>query len=394
MLERAILCLLYLYCASMAVSEPIANFAVDVSLLLGLAHLYRTRDLRVDDRGIYILATAYLCMLVVSALGAYEPRLAIHPIWVSFYYTLIPFYLAGRYVDTEKKRWIALGLMLFSVSLTAVHTLWQSYLQFPRPQGFLYLLETGAHIDQIGILALVLLCCHSSRPTWFKNTTVVPLLFLFCAALLATLSRQPWLAAALATLMFMVLARVSWRKSLSVLLVAVVIVGIAVSVYPDLRQRVQSLTDRNNIGAWERFYMWKEAWAKFSDHPVAGIGPGNSPVVDYRYVLPQRIDRSPLIHPHNILFHLLAETGVIGASAFLILYGYILRHLYRGWKISGSPWVLGVFLATISVLLNGMSENFVFGVLPVKQSEWFLLGMVWNAACSKNYNGVAITNRS
>ena len=389
MLERVILGLLYLYCASMALSEPIANFAVDVAMLLSLIHMVRRRDFNVGDKTLYFLSGLYLLMLAISALGAYDPKLSLRPIWVSFYYTLIPYFLAYRYIDNESKRWTALGWMTFSVTLTAIHTLWTASQGWTRPQGFLYLLETGGHIDMLGIIIFMLILLHFNQPGWFRKAAG-PILALFVLALLVTLSRQAWIVATVVTFLGVVFAKMPWRK-LVALVVALVIVavlgfGIAVMLKPELSDRTY-LAEKSARGVGERFTMWQEAWKKFADHPVTGIGPGNSPVVDHRYVLPQRIDQSPLTHPHSVWFQLLSETGIAGTIAYVLLYGYLLLHLLQKWKTTRSVWVAGVFLAMLSLQLNGLTENFVFGVLPVVQSGWFLLGMAWRVPGEKERTG-------
>jgi O-antigen ligase len=70
---------------------------------------------------------------------------------------------------------------------------------------------------------------------------------------------------------------------------------------------------------------WTVAWRIFSRHPVVGVGIGNYRFTESRYVLePGKLAQVRLIAEerlvvHNAYLQLLAETGVVGLAAFLIV---------------------------------------------------------------------------
>lgn len=84
-----------------------------------------------------------------------------------------------------------------------------------------------------------------------------------------------------------------------------------------------------NWAVMERMAHWQAAWYMFLDHPWLGVGVGNYPAAYSDYQVGTWFD--PLGHAHNYYLNLLAETGITGLLAFLILlvaaYGTCLRGL-------------------------------------------------------------------
>ncbi|MGQ9840487.1 MAG: O-antigen ligase family protein [Anaerolineae bacterium] len=77
------------------------------------------------------------------------------------------------------------------------------------------------------------------------------------------------------------------------------------------------ITD-DNFAALERMAHWQAGWQMFGDHPWLGVGIGNYAVAYPGYALPHWYE--PLGHAHNIFINFLAETGILGGMAFLVLW--------------------------------------------------------------------------
>jgi len=88
--------------------------------------------------------------------------------------------------------------------------------------------------------------------------------------------------------------------------------------YDDVRG--QPISDAN-YAVLERLAHWQVALAIADDYPWLGVGFGNYEVAYPRYALMNW----PLAlgHAHNYYLNLLAETGVIGLSAYLVAWGSI-----------------------------------------------------------------------
>jgi len=87
----------------------------------------------------------------------------------------------------------------------------------------------------------------------------------------------------------------------------------------------------DNFAVLERLGHWQAGAAMFSDHPWLGVGIGNYAVAYPAYAPPHFYD--PLGHAHNIYLNFLAETGVLGGTAFVALW---LAAFWLAWRTARS----------------------------------------------------------
>ena len=119
--------------------------------------------------------------------------------------------------------------------------------------------------------------------------------------------------------------------------------------------RVVLVTDEN-FSTVQRMAFWQTALAMWEDHPWVGVGPGNYPVAYARYHVHPAFPEPLAGHPHNVYLQLLAEVGILGLAAYLLLLAWALaaalRALYRlpshacFWRAVTSG-VIGVFVAVV-----------------------------------------------
>jgi probable O-glycosylation ligase (exosortase A-associated) len=83
--------------------------------------------------------------------------------------------------------------------------------------------------------------------------------------------------------------------------------------------------------AEQRFEIWKVASAVFADHPVAGVGIGAYPQAHHDYTRRGGFKRTARGHrdAHSTYLTLLAETGVVGFTLFMLLFGSSVVHAER-----------------------------------------------------------------
>lgn len=156
---------------------------------------------------------------------------------------------------------------------------------------------------------------------------------LILGGLLASWSRGAWLGFAGAiVVMLVLLPRAPWKGMLIAL--GLGFAGIVVwnsGVLPDsLTQRMSGFAEEiisvedvrgvdvtdSNYAVTERIAHWQAAVRMAEDHPWTGVGFGNYEAAYGEYALvnwPQALG-----HAHNYYLNLLAETGVIGLSAYVI----------------------------------------------------------------------------
>jgi putative inorganic carbon (HCO3(-)) transporter len=195
-----------------------------------------------------------------------------------------------------------------------------------------------------------------------------------------TQSRAALIALVIAALAIGVLRGVRVRV-LAVALVAAVAVGLLV-LPQTLQQRVGALSDivssepasvqdtalrgrtSENLAA---VHMW-------ADHPLVGVGPDNFEGNYQRYSTRIGIDPRPTERgAHNLYLESLAETGLLGAMAFLAVLGLALVGPWRARsRLPGTDALLGeaLFVALGAFLICAFTLNSAYA-----RYQWIFLGL-------------------
>jgi O-antigen ligase len=144
-----------------------------------------------------------------------------------------------------------------------------------------------------------------------------------------------------------------------------------------------------------RIILWKQAWAQFIAHPLIGIGPG-------MYVQVENLDpaiRLNFYHwfvkglsAHNLVLHYLAETGIFGGVAVLLLMINQFRLAFIAWKKTGLNQNFGV-----SAVLLGISSAFIF--TTATESSWLwgqasIVFVLFAALIARNHDNLALSNKT
>ena len=145
----------------------------------------------------------------------------------------------------------------------------------------------------------------------------------------------------------------------------------------------------DNLQFGERVIYWQTGWNIFNDYPVAGVGVGFSGyyfpqyLPDFAWQLPE-VNKltgwsSGLLNIKNLWTRLLAETGIIGFSmfvVFLVVMAYSAKDLSnRKDQLSKTIGWMGIFMLITFILEEFSVDSFA---LPY---YWFTLGLV--AAASR-----------
>jgi O-antigen ligase/Flp pilus assembly protein TadD len=105
-----------------------------------------------------------------------------------------------------------------------------------------------------------------------------------------------------------------------------------------LWERASSTLDDTDPSRSMRILLWKNTFDMIGAHPLLGVGPGNYEfsLPDFRSMFEQRLWKEltgrlvvGAYYAHNEYLEFLAETGVIGFLAMVVLFGTIMWH---GWR--------------------------------------------------------------
>lgn len=237
-------------------------------------------------------------------------------------------------------------LLMFALALAATLSVWVSLALLLALAGVLYARQRGAEHRRLLILAAALL------PAYMAMQALVQL---------------PWLAASSATV-----------------------------------TSVERLFGEITSGQI-RLTLWREAWGMFLQSPLTGVGFGQH--AWHSYLLAATREGVALTevynHAHNIVMHLLAETGMLGAGVVvtgMLAWLWALRHaafdLNRWWALAllavlgvhsmlEYPLWYGYFLGIVAVVLGAFdARRFVLrkaGLIRAAMAGVVILGWV-NAA--------------
>ena len=117
----------------------------------------------------------------------------------------------------------------------------------------------------------------------------------------------------------------------------------------------QPVTD-DNFAVIERLAHWVAALRMWNQSPWVGVGPGNYAVVYPTVQMPRWDD--PLGHAHNIYLNVLAESGLIGLSAFLTLWlGTAAWLMRRRRQTASNAWANAYALGLLGMLAHLTVHN-------------------------------------
>jgi O-antigen ligase len=196
-------------------------------------------------------------------------------------------------------------------------------------------------------------------------------LVLMLAAMLMTWSRGAWLGFIAAFIMMNVVRsrRAAALFALALILLSFVIVMGGLQLLPEaITQRFLDFlpflgavdvrrveVTPANFAVIERLAHWQAGWDMFSEHPWLGVGIGNYEPVYPAYALP-RWDE-PLGHAHNYYLNIAAEAGLVGLSAYLILWVAVFWQAWRAVRRTSGYWQ-GVAVGILGILTHLAVHNF------------------------------------
>ena len=129
--------------------------------------------------------------------------------------------------------------------------------------------------------------------------------------------------------------------------------------------------------------IWQVSLTMFTHHPLLGIGLGK-----FHYFFPEYCKLAEIpweghiryvrTTAHNVYFHMLAEQGILGLSAFLFMLAAIFKtsitqfkKLEEAWK----PHALGLLIALFGWACYGLTQH-VFYIRSIQIFFWIVLGFL------------------
>jgi len=218
------------------------------------------------------------------------------------------------------------------------------------------------------------------------HATLVNLAALVVAAAVGlTFVRAAWISVAFMLLYFLLHFR---KKSASVNLLLVflildllaVVLVLSTDIGKLVIERVQTIADIGYVANYDRLDRWLAAIGMWKDEPIHGVGYGAYPDVYPKYIVYQLAYSTELrMGAHNLYLEIMAETGVIGISVFLVMLYLFFREAAIQDPGDRDPLLsctlAGAKGAMISLLVHAFFNN-LGPSDKIGVSLWLLFGLI------------------
>lgn len=375
-IRKMIFYTLLVYALGLLVSIGATSITLYLALALVLFYYIKTPLPRqIGNTGLLKMVFLFLGALLVTAFFSVQPGFSLIRVWVVAS-RFFPLALAAAFIDDQRKLFMAVAALTLSVLAADGYAFWQGFHGYDRVFAFANhpIVLAALLIEVIPFLILTGLMEMGMGRIW--RWALLAIAAISIVVLIMTGTRGAWVALAAALAVYVVLAMKRNPKTALIVALVLLIFCASFAVIPSLGERAASVFDPQFTSNTERILMWQSSWKMFLDHPLTGVGLGKwSDMEKAHYISPEAKEPDAHMHAHSNYFTVLAETGIIGFTAFLALYGFIIWLMYRRYRANPQDyWSLAMLLTTIAFSVQGFTE-YNFGHLLVLRLYSFLLGL-------------------
>ena len=351
------------------------NILLGIATLFFLIYMYKQKDsvaVAPELKQLGYVIGFFLLTMLLSALCSGDLAKGLKnwaDLWI---WRMMPFVIIILSIHDSLSTKKVFGISMLGMCLGIACLIYQGLSGDRRAAGFF-----GHPMTFAGYLSMYLpifLVCFLDGKVFKKYIWLTGLAFFAgCAALIFNGTRGAWLAV-LPVFGFILLFYISQKNKAAIVCLALLVAaGFGLTYNKAFMARVSTITSTKFQSNTERLLIWQSAYNMFLDHPVLGVGLGQyKDNYQKKYISPKA--KEPYItHAHNNFLHMLAENGMVGFLGFVGMIGYFMYASFmRFWK-SHSPYALMLFSFTLSLALQGLTEN-NFGNSAVMKAFWLLLG--------------------
>ena len=353
-LDNVVIAALFVFVAFAMFSISVTQIAAGIG---GIAWMWRTQlnrtwgeqnwPLRIP-MGLYVAA----CLIAVA--DAYDVSYSFESLKKLF--EILIFFWVINCVRNNKLRDSLVLLLIVSATLAGLlgfYQAWRDGVQhWTRVEGTMSFYMTFAGLlMMVGMVALGRIFFRRPIEHWlYFSVGIISICLLF------TLTRQAWFG----FLIGLVFLTYIWKKQF-LLVLPVFIVVVFLASPPQAKERLRSMVSGNDYTFIMRTTLWKGGWEISKDHLLTGCGFRCVDLVHHQYPDPTGyVER--LRGMHNNFMQLLVDTGILGLSAWLGIWFYFFRMLYKkAMALEGDTherWALfGSAAAVIAFLSGGFFES-------------------------------------
>jgi O-antigen ligase len=313
------------------------------------------------------LLLAFLTAAALSCLTALWPRHAVDAVSDLAKMSLVYFFLvnAGR---TDRLVRGVMWTMVIGGLFPAIGTI-RNFRAGVLQEGRAAWVGIFANPNEVAYAMVILMpfaAFLAMRSGWLARSFLAVTSLLYCVAAYVTFSRGGLVGIAIVASIFV------WRtfgRGTRFLLLAAVVCGLIFASRYWSRGEDFSHLD-NDVSFQQRIATSQAGWGMFLDHPLTGVGLGCS-VIAWPLYAPEGLYTRGALVTHNTIIQVFGETGLLGASAFLLFLAFGIARARRVSQREESRGI-GVALETSlwGLVACGMSGGYVLTWFP-----YLLLGL-------------------
>jgi len=382
----------FYYLCGFSLFLPISKAAGNIFMvlsILGMIHrLYRKNDdvkiIFSEYKKIFASIAALFVAVLISALTSADILFGVKS-WLDKYIGHILVLFPVMFICLDRKKILTLVQLLFvGVFISNLSVIVQGFKNFDgiwRYGGFLTPMAQGSVIGIFLPLYVVLFLQIQKKSLRIYFTVAA---FVGIVALLFNGTRGVWLSTIiLIPLMVLLYSRKNLKLFAAVVAILIIGGGIFVTALHSSKS-ADTTSDLRAKSNSERMLVWTSAFQMFKDNPIFGVGYGQyKDAYQTKYISPDAKE-TYLEHAHSNIFQLLAECGIIAASTFLLMWGYLSYFSLRRWfKDKNFEWLV-FFCVLWGFMLHGLTE-FNFETSVPSRIFWYSLGLcIGYSKISKN----------
>jgi putative inorganic carbon (HCO3(-)) transporter len=303
------------------VSMPLMKILALATLASWIFHIIIRRQRKFVNTPQNILVVALLILMIISQ-GTYINGM-INVLTGDFARVVVIYFLIINLVNTEKRLQITIWILMVSTLWISIHGILLSKGVIIGQEG----LSDGTRVTSTGIFgdpndlaqAIVMVIPFVFSLFFYEKRILTKLILIVMGAImlyafLLTGSRGGFIG--ISVVMFLLLKRkvglVMGSAIASIALIGLLFVAPAYTV-----ERIMTASPYQDTGA-DRLELWYEGWQMFLSNPLLGVGK------DRYYELTE----SHLV-AHNSFVHIAAELGLPGLFAWIGLFYFSFKNLYK-----------------------------------------------------------------
>ncbi len=395
--EEFIYRLLIILIFAVNISTAATSLAVGLITAAIIFHGIKCKKWPQVDRQIGYLIAAYFALQIIIAAFSLNPLYSFREV-VGEIHRCFPLFFAMAFIKSQRHLRGILTAFLFSVLVNNLCGAYQYFfLHLNRAYAFSHTPTFYASFLLMQIPVLIFITTLKFMPKWSKKLSVFVTLFSILMLILSV-TRGAWLSFLIVALTFIALDN-NWRKKSIKYFAGGLAISLAIIIIsPTLQARAVTLWNPTFRSNTERILMWQSSIEIIKDYPIHGIGQKMfQKVYNNEYISPKakerpnkKKNREGHTHPHNNLFNVTTEGGILGLVAFVMLHGYFFRRLYLLYKNERGKMLLSSglvgFLILLALQLEGLTDTNMNQV-PIMREYWFLIGMLLIAGKIVNNSG-------